>query len=81
MINLFRFVEYDCPEDAVAAIDNMHNSEMYGRTICVEYARPPKVTINRKYLSYRFSECTVLIYSSCFVGGAEFVHFCLLELV
>lgn len=31
-------------EDAAAAIDNMNDSELYGRTLRVNFARPPKVT-------------------------------------
>jgi peptidyl-prolyl isomerase E (cyclophilin E) len=31
-------------EDAAAAIDNMNDAELYGRTIRVNFARPPKVT-------------------------------------
>lgn len=39
----FGFVEFELPEDAAAAIDNMNDSELYGRTIRVNFARPPKV--------------------------------------
>uniref|UniRef100_A0A1I8BXM0 Peptidyl-prolyl cis-trans isomerase n=1 Tax=Meloidogyne hapla TaxID=6305 RepID=A0A1I8BXM0_MELHA len=39
----FGFVEFELPEDAAAAIDNLDNSEIYGRTIHVNFARPPKV--------------------------------------
>ena len=39
----FGFVEFELPEDAAAAIDNMNDSEIYGRTIRVNFARPPKV--------------------------------------
>ena len=38
----FAFVEYELPEDAAAAIDNMNESELYGRTIRVNLARPQK---------------------------------------
>jgi RNA recognition motif-containing protein len=37
------FVEFELPEDAAAATDNMNDSEIYGRTIRVNFARPPKV--------------------------------------
>ncbi|CAI5448443.1 unnamed protein product [Caenorhabditis angaria] len=40
----FGFVEFDLPEDAAAAIDNMNDSELFGRTIRVNFARPPKAT-------------------------------------
>ncbi|KAI6198327.1 Peptidyl-prolyl cis-trans isomerase E [Aphelenchoides fujianensis] len=40
----FGFVEFESAEDAAAAIDNMNDSELYGRTIRVNFARPPKVT-------------------------------------
>ena len=29
----FAFIEFELPEDAQAAIDNMHDSELYGRTL------------------------------------------------
>ncbi|XP_003384151.1 PREDICTED: peptidyl-prolyl cis-trans isomerase E-like [Amphimedon queenslandica] len=36
----FAFVEFEATEDAAAAIDNMDNSEIFGRTIRVNIARP-----------------------------------------
>lgn len=36
----FAFVEFELVEDAAAAIDNMNESELYGRTIRVNIARP-----------------------------------------
>uniref|UniRef100_A0A915ETB1 Peptidyl-prolyl cis-trans isomerase E n=1 Tax=Ditylenchus dipsaci TaxID=166011 RepID=A0A915ETB1_9BILA len=39
----FGFVEFELPEDAAAAIDNMNDSEIFGKTIRVNFARPPKV--------------------------------------
>jgi peptidyl-prolyl isomerase E (cyclophilin E) len=38
----FAFVEFELPEDAAAAIENMHLSEMYGKVIRVSLARPGK---------------------------------------
>lgn len=38
----FGYVEYDLPEDAKEAIDNMDGSELYGRTIKVAPAKPQK---------------------------------------
>ena len=38
----FGFVEFEVPEDAAAAIDNMHESELFGRTIRVNLAKPMK---------------------------------------
>lgn len=40
----FGFVEFELPEDAAAAIDNMNDSELFGRAIRVNFARPPKAT-------------------------------------
>mmetsp|Transcript_52798 Transcript_52798/g.98892 ORF Transcript_52798/g.98892 Transcript_52798/m.98892 type:complete len:127 (-) Transcript_52798:67-447(-) len=40
----FGFVEFLEVDDAQAAIDNMHHSELYGRTIKVNLARAPKST-------------------------------------
>lgn len=39
----FGFVEFESAEDAAAAIDNMHNSELYGRVLRVNYAQPNKI--------------------------------------
>lgn len=39
----FAFVEYECPEDAAAAIDNMNDAELLGRTIRVNIAKPVRV--------------------------------------
>ncbi|RAL17805.1 RNA-binding protein [Aspergillus homomorphus CBS 101889] len=38
----FGYVEFDLPEDAKEAIDNMDGSELYGRTIKVAAAKPQK---------------------------------------
>lgn len=43
-MSVFRFVEYELGEDAAAAIDNMNESELFGKTIRVNFARPPKAT-------------------------------------
>ncbi|KJH47635.1 hypothetical protein DICVIV_06294 [Dictyocaulus viviparus] len=40
----FGFVEFELAEDATAAIDNMNESELFGRTIRCNFARPPKAT-------------------------------------
>lgn len=39
----FAFVEFECAEDAAAAIDNMNDSELFGRTIRVNLAKPQKI--------------------------------------
>ncbi|XP_043199377.1 peptidyl-prolyl cis-trans isomerase E-like isoform X3 [Amphibalanus amphitrite] len=39
----FAFVEFEQNEDAAAAVDNMHESELFGRTIRVNLARPLRV--------------------------------------
>ncbi|KAJ1921685.1 hypothetical protein H4219_000417 [Mycoemilia scoparia] len=39
----FGFVEFEDPDDAAAALDNMNRSEMFGRTIHVKVARPGKM--------------------------------------
>lgn len=38
----FAFLEYELAEDAAAAIDNMNESELCGRTIRVNVAKPMK---------------------------------------
>lgn len=40
----YGFVEYELPEDCQAAIDNMHMSEIYGRVIKVQLAKPHNMT-------------------------------------
>jgi len=39
----FGFVDFMSAEDAEAAVDNMHESELHGRTIRVNLARPMKM--------------------------------------
>jgi len=36
----FAFVEFALPEDAVAALDNMNDSELYGRVLKINLAKP-----------------------------------------
>jgi len=38
----FAYVEFEDPEDAKEAIDNMDQSELFGRVIKVSAAKPPK---------------------------------------
>lgn len=45
----FAFIEYQMPEDAADAIDNMDNAEILGKTIRVNLAKPVKYKdINNK---------------------------------
>ncbi|XKL63052.1 hypothetical protein PGB90_005416 [Kerria lacca] len=39
----FAFIEYEAAEDAAAAIDNMNESELFGRTIRANLAKPQKI--------------------------------------
>ncbi|XP_038056926.1 peptidyl-prolyl cis-trans isomerase E-like isoform X2 [Patiria miniata] len=39
----FAFVEFEFAEDAAASIDNMNDSELFGRTIRVNLAKPMKI--------------------------------------
>lgn len=39
----FAFIEFELPEDAAAAIDNMNDGELFGRTIRVNLAKPLKL--------------------------------------
>uniref|UniRef100_A0A8B9GCK6 Peptidyl-prolyl cis-trans isomerase E n=2 Tax=Amazona TaxID=12929 RepID=A0A8B9GCK6_9PSIT len=39
----FAFIEFELAEDAAAAIDNMNESELFGRTIRVNLARPMRI--------------------------------------
>jgi peptidyl-prolyl isomerase E (cyclophilin E) len=39
----FGFVEFEAVDDAADAIDNMHNGELYGRVMRVNYAQPMKI--------------------------------------
>lgn len=40
----FAFIEFESVEDAGYAIDNMNDSEIYGKTIRVNIAKPIKVS-------------------------------------
>lgn len=39
----FAFITYFEKEDAAAAMDNMHNGELYGRVLTVNFAQPQKI--------------------------------------
>ena len=39
----FGFVEYEEKDDAATAIDNMHNAELFGRVLKVNFAQPMKI--------------------------------------
>ena len=39
----FAFVEFESAEDALAAIDNMNEAELFGRTLHVNSAKPMKL--------------------------------------
>jgi peptidyl-prolyl isomerase E (cyclophilin E) len=39
----FAFVEYETADDAAAAIDNMNDSELFGRSIRVNLAKPARI--------------------------------------
>lgn len=39
----FAFVEFEFAEDAAAAMDNMNDSELFGRTLKVNFAKPMKL--------------------------------------
>jgi len=39
----FAFIEFELPEDAQASIDNMNESELFGRTLRVNLAKPMKI--------------------------------------
>jgi len=39
----FAFVQFDLREDAADAIDNMHNSELFGRVLRVNLAKPDAI--------------------------------------
>jgi len=42
----FAFIDYVLPEDAQAAIDNMNDSELFGRTLRVNIAKPLRIKEN-----------------------------------
>ena len=49
----FGFVFFEEKEDAAAAIDNMHNAELYGRVLKVNFAQPPKIKGGEKGWSHQ----------------------------
>jgi len=42
----FAFIEFELPEDAQAAIDNMNDGELFGRTLRCNLAKPMKIKEN-----------------------------------
>ena len=48
-------MEFELAEDAAAAIDNMNESELCGRTLRVNLAKPLKITPNRYDGQYIFA--------------------------
>ncbi|VDN05305.1 unnamed protein product [Thelazia callipaeda] len=76
----FGFVEYELAEDAAAAIDNMNDSELFGRTIRCNFARPPKtnersqrpVWADDEWLKTAISSKN---YEMCFYGTGESTSF------
>ncbi len=40
-------MEFEEKDDAADATDNMHNAELYGRVLRVNYAQPMKVNTSR----------------------------------
>lgn len=41
----FGFVQFELAEDAAAAMDNLDESELFGRTVRVSIARPMRVSV------------------------------------
>ena len=39
----FGFVEFEDKDDAAAAVDNMHNGELFGRALRVNFAQPARI--------------------------------------
>lgn len=51
----FGFVEFELPQDAEAAIDNMHLSEILGKVIKVQLAKPHNITATSHRAGKSFS--------------------------
>ena len=49
----FGFVEMSSPEEAKSAIEGLNGTDVEGRTITVDVARPPKTRDNRERSSFR----------------------------
>jgi RNA recognition motif-containing protein len=43
----FAFIQFEEPDDAKQAMDNMHESELYGRVLTVNIAKPQAASYNR----------------------------------
>ena len=80
----FGFVTYIEKEDAAAAMDNMHNAELYGRVLTVNYAQPIRIKGGEQgwasqpckfYGSYKF----LLI--KCFRNAMLFTGICLIPMM
>ena len=49
----FGFVEFEEAEDAAASIENMHNSELFGKVLRVNYAQPMRIKESAKGWSHQ----------------------------
>jgi peptidyl-prolyl isomerase E (cyclophilin E) len=52
----FAFIEFEDPEDAAHALDNMNNAEFYNRVLKINYAKPQAVSKNKASTSLQISE-------------------------
>lgn len=55
----FGFVEFEEKDDAAAAIENMHNAELFGRVLKANYAQPMKIKGGDKGWSHQPVSCHV----------------------
>lgn len=68
----FGFVEFEDKGDAADAIDNMHNAELFGRVLRVNYAQPMKIKGGEKGFSHQavWADAGARGHGCCCLGGS-----------
>ncbi len=55
----FAFIEYETIDDANAAVDNMHNAELFGKVITCSTANPNTISAKGKPSKHKICETTL----------------------
>ena len=69
------FIEYETPEDAAAALDNMHLSEIYGKIIRVTNAKGMKINDYSSYPGDTFYNVLMDNFVHFLMKGTDFNNF------
>uniref|UniRef100_A0A5S6QEM2 RRM domain-containing protein n=1 Tax=Trichuris muris TaxID=70415 RepID=A0A5S6QEM2_TRIMR len=63
------FIEYEMDADAASAVDNMNKGELFGRTVHVNFARPPRP--NQRMLKHVWADDEWLKQYGSGAGGSK----------